>query len=132
VPNCKPFLVAGAERKHVRQRAQFQQHGDVSCHKVFFFFFFSQEYTKGNLFLFCKKIRGTRNNLFHRKKWVTQFKHGDFSTCDAPCPGRHKTVTTPQILDQIHQLNLVDRQILAKSIDEQLNISREQVGSLLP
>jgi hypothetical protein len=20
------------------------------------------------------------------KDWVAQFKHGDFSTCDAPCP----------------------------------------------
>ena len=29
------------------------------------------------------------------KNWVTQFKRGDFSTCDAPRPGRLKTVTTP-------------------------------------
>jgi len=29
------------------------------------------------------------------KNWVAQFKRGDFSTCDAPRPGRHKTVTTP-------------------------------------
>jgi len=29
------------------------------------------------------------------KNWVTQFKRGDFSTCDAPRPGRPKTVTTP-------------------------------------
>ena len=34
-------------------------------------------------------------------KWVTQFKRGDFSTCDAPRPGRPKTVTTPEIIDQI-------------------------------
>jgi transposase len=31
------------------------------------------------------------------KNWVTQFKRDDFSTCDAPCPGRPKTVTTPLI-----------------------------------
>jgi len=36
------------------------------------------------------------------KNWVTQFKHGDFSTCDAPRPGRPKTVTIPEI-DQIHE-----------------------------
>ena len=24
------------------------------------------------------------------KNWVAQFKRGDFSTCDAPCPGRPK------------------------------------------
>jgi len=40
------------------------------------------------------------------KNWVAQFKHGDFSTCDAPHPGRPKTVTTPEIIDQIHELIL--------------------------
>jgi len=38
------------------------------------------------------------------KNWVAQFKFGDFSSCDAPRPGRHKTVTTPEIIDQIHEL----------------------------
>jgi len=40
------------------------------------------------------------------KNWVTQFKRGDFSTCDAPRPRRHKTVTTPEIIDQIRDLIL--------------------------
>jgi len=51
---------------------------------------------------------------------VAQFKRGDFYTCDAPCPGWHKTVTTPEIIDQIHELILEDRRISAKSIAEQL------------
>ena len=38
------------------------------------------------------------------KNWVAQFKRGDFSTCDEPRPGRPKTVTTPEIIDQIHKL----------------------------
>jgi hypothetical protein len=42
---------------------------------------------------------------------VAQFKHGDFSTCVAPRPGRHKTVTTPEIIDQIHGLILEDCRI---------------------
>jgi transposase len=50
------------------------------------------------------------------KKWVAQFKRGDFSTCDAPRPGRPKTVTTPEVVDQIYELILEDRQISAKSI----------------
>jgi len=62
---------------------------------------------------------------------VTQFKRGDFSTCDAPRPGRPKTVTTPEIIDQIHELILEDRRISAKSIAEQLGISREWVGSII-
>ena len=30
-------MLCQAERKHVRRRARFQQHRDVSCHQVFFF-----------------------------------------------------------------------------------------------
>ena len=58
------------------------------------------------------------------KNWVAQFKRGDISTCDAPRPGRPKTVTTPEIIDRIHELILEDRRISAKSIAEQLGISR--------
>jgi len=65
------------------------------------------------------------------KNWVAQFKHGDFSNRDAPRPGRPKTVTTPDIIDQIHELMLEDRRILAKSIAEQLGISPERVGSII-
>ena len=43
------------------------------------------------------------------KNWVAQFKRDDFSTCDGPRPGRPKTVTTPEIIDQIHELILKDR-----------------------
>jgi len=65
------------------------------------------------------------------KNWVTQFKSGDFSTCVAPRPGRIKTVTTPEIIDQIHELILEDRRTSAKSIAEQLGISCERVGSII-
>ena len=40
-------------------------------------------------------------------------------------------MTTPEIIDQIHELILDDRRILAKSIAEQLVISRERVGSII-
>jgi len=42
-----------------------------------------------------------------------------------------KTVTTKGIVDQIHELILEDRWISAKSIAEQLGISRERVGSII-
>jgi len=48
------------------------------------------------------------------KNWVARFKHGDFSTCDALRPGRPKTVTTSEIIDQIHEIILEDRRISAK------------------
>ena len=62
---------------------------------------------------------------------MAQFKRGDFSTCVAPRPGRHKTVTTPEIIYQIHDLILEDSRISAKSIAEQLGISLERVGSII-
>ena len=65
------------------------------------------------------------------KKWVAQFKRGNFSTCVAPCPGRNKTVTMPEKIDQIHELLVKDRQISVKTIAEQLGISRKRVGSII-
>ena len=37
------------------------------------------------------------------KNWVAQYIRGDFSTSDAPRPGLPKTVTSPEIIDQIHE-----------------------------
>ena len=62
---------------------------------------------------------------------MAQFKRGDFSTCVAPGPGRPQTVTTQDIIDQIHELILEYSRISAKSITEQLGISRERVGSII-
>jgi transposase len=42
------------------------------------------------------------------RNWVTQFKCGDFSNSDALHPGRPKTVTTPEIIDQIQELIFED------------------------
>ena len=65
------------------------------------------------------------------KNLVVQFKRSDFSTCDAPCTGQPKTVTIPEIIDQIHELILEDCRILAKSIAEQLGNKREWVWSII-
>ena len=65
------------------------------------------------------------------KNWVAQYKRCDFPTCDAPRPGRPKTVTTQEIIDQTHELILEDCRILVKSIAEQLDISRERIGSIM-
>ena len=40
-------------------------------------------------------------------------------------------MTTSEIIDQIHELILADRRISAKSIAEQLSISRERVESII-
>jgi len=78
--------------------------------------------------------QGAEGNSLHSDRKImgtyTKFKR-DFSTCDAPCPGRPKMVTTPEIINHIHELILEDRRISAKSITEQLGISRERVGSII-
>jgi hypothetical protein len=43
----------------------------------------------------------------------------------------HPKVTTPEIIDQIHELILEVRWISAKSIAEQLGISSERDGSII-
>jgi len=127
--SCAELLVTEAERKHIRRRARFQQHGDASCHQIFFF------------------LRGKATNEVHAiltetlgehapsyttvKNWVAQYKRGDISTCNASRPGRLKTVTTPEIIIQIHEVVLEDRRISDKSIADQLGISRERVGSII-
>jgi predicted HTH transcriptional regulator len=62
---------------------------------------------------------------------VVQAKRGDFSTFVVSRLGRRKTVTTPEIIDQNHELILEDRRISAKSIAEQLGISSERVGFII-
>ena len=65
------------------------------------------------------------------KNWVAQFKRREFSTFDAPRPGRPKRVTTPEVIEKIRELILEYRRISAKSIAEQLGISRERVRSIV-
>ena len=76
---------------------------------------------------FWQKLWGKAPLYATVKKWVAQFERGDFSTCYAPRRGWHKTVTTPEIIHQIHKLILEYRRIPAKSIAEQLGISRDRV-----
>jgi len=40
-------------------------------------------------------------------------------------------MTTPEIIDQIHELIMGERRISAKSIAEQLAISHERLGSII-
>ena len=105
MPHCKSFLVTEAERKHVRRLARFQQHGDVS-YQVFFFL---QGKAPKEIHAILKETLGELAPSYVTViNGVAQFKRGDFSTCDAPRPRRPKTVTTPEIIDQIHGRDVVD------------------------
>jgi len=107
---------------------QFQQHEDASCYQDFFR---QGKAPKEIHAILTETLREHAPSNTTIKNWVAQFKRGNFSICDVPHPGRHKTVTTPQIINQIHELILEDCRILAKSIAEQLGISCEWVGSII-
>jgi hypothetical protein len=95
--------------KHVRRRARFQQHRDASCHQLFFL----QGKAPKEIHAILTEILGEPSYAIDTDL-VAQFKRDDFSTCDAPRPGRHKTLTIPEIIDLIHKLFFADRRILAK------------------
>ena len=92
MPNCKSFLVTEAERKHVRRRARFLQHGDASCRQVSFFL--QGKATKKIHAILIETLGEHGPSYATIKNWATQVKRGDFHTCNVPRPGRHKTVTT--------------------------------------
>jgi len=57
----------------------------VSCHQVFFFL---QGKALKEIHAILKETLGEHAPSYATvKNWVAQFKHGDFSTCDAPRPG---------------------------------------------
>jgi len=115
------------------QRLKGSMSGDASdfnnmdTRAVIKFFFSVRQGAEGNSCHSDRNIRKHAPSYATVKNWVAQSKRGNFSTCDAHCPGRPKTVTTPEIIDYIHELILEDHRISAKSIAEQLSISREQV-----
>ena len=108
--------------------ARFQQHRDTSSHQVFFLQYKAQKEIHAILIDTLVEHAPSYATV---KNCVAQFKRGDFFTCDAPRPGRPKKVATPEIIDQINELILQDRRISAKSIAEQLSISRERFGSII-
>jgi len=105
---------------------------NIETRAVIKFFLFLQGKASKEIHAILKETLGEHAPSFVTvKNWLAQFKRGDFSTCDAPRPGRPKTVITPEIIDQIHGLILEDRRISAKSIAEQLGISRERVVAII-
>ena len=94
---------------------------NIETRAVIKFFFLQGKAPKEILAILTETLGEHVPSYANVKNWVAQFKH-DFSICDAPGAGRPKTVTTPEIIDQIHELILEYRRISVKSIAEQLGI----------
>jgi len=88
---------------------------NMEMRAVFKFYFLLKGKARKEIHAILTETLGEHAPLYAPvKNRVAQFERSDFSTCDAPRPGRPKTVTTPEIIDQIHELVLEDRQISAK------------------
>lgn len=64
-------------------------------------------------------------------KWFTEFRCGRASTEDAERPGRPNEVTTPEMINKIHDIVLNDPQVKVREIAETVRISTERVLNIL-
>jgi transposase len=65
------------------------------------------------------------------KKWVSEFKRGRTSLEADPREGRPKSATTLEIIEQVHDMLLDDRQMKVLEISKTTGISKERVGYIL-
>jgi histone-lysine N-methyltransferase SETMAR len=65
------------------------------------------------------------------KKWAAEFKRGHTNLEVDPCEGRLKSATTPEIIEQVHDIVLDDWRMKVCEIAETIGISKEHVGYIL-
>jgi transposase len=62
-----------------------------------------------------------------KKKWADEFKRGRTSLGGDPREGRPKSATTPEIIEQVHDMLWDDRRTKVLEIAETIGISNERV-----
>jgi len=65
------------------------------------------------------------------KKWAAEFKRGRTRLEDDPREGRPKSATTPETIEQGHDMLLDDWRMKVLEIFETTGISKERVGYIL-
>ena len=65
------------------------------------------------------------------KKWAAEFKRGRTGLEDDQREGCPKSATTPEIIEQVHDMVLDDRRMKVREIDETIGILKERVGYIL-
>jgi transposase len=79
-----------------------------------------------------RKVYGHSSHSFSTiKKWGAEFKRGRTSLDDDPHEGHPKSATTPEIIEQVHDMVLDDRRMKEHEIAETIGISKECVGYIL-
>jgi transposase len=80
---------------------------------------------------FVKVYGDSSPSFLTTKKWAAEFKRGRTSLEDDPREGRPKSATTPEIIEQVHDMLLDDRRMKVLEIAETIGISKERVGYIL-
>jgi len=80
---------------------------------------------------FIKVYGGSSPSFLTIKKWAAEFKRGCTSLEDDPREGRPKSATTPEIIEQVHDMVLDDGRMKVREIAETMGISKERVGYIL-
>jgi len=95
-------------------------------------FFVKEGLTLNEIHLKFIKVYGDSSPSFSTiKKWAAEFKHGRTNLEDDPREGHPKSATTPEIVEQVHNMVLDDRQMKVCEIAETIGISKQRVGYIL-
>jgi hypothetical protein len=95
-------------------------------------FFVKEGLTPNEIHLKSIKVYEDSSPLFSTiKKWTAEFKCGRTSLEDDPCEGCPKSATTPEIIEQVHDMVLDDWRMKVHEITETIGISKEHVGYIL-
>jgi transposase len=78
------------------------------------------------------KVYGDSSPSFSTiKERAVEFKRGRTSLEDDPREGRPKSATTPEIVEQVHDMLLGDRRMKVCEIAETIGISKKRIGYIL-
>jgi transposase len=95
-------------------------------------FFVKEGLTPNEIHSKFAKVYGDSSPSFSTiKKWAGEFKHGRTSLEVDSREGHPKSATTPEIIEQVHDMILDDQQMKVREIAETIGISKERVGYIL-
>jgi histone-lysine N-methyltransferase SETMAR len=87
-------------------------------------FFVKEGLTPNEIYLKFIKVYGDSSSSFSIiKKWAAEFERGRTSLEVDPREGRPKSATTPEIIEQVHDMILDDRRMKVREIAETTGIS---------
>jgi histone-lysine N-methyltransferase SETMAR len=100
---------------------------DKTEYRVVIKFFVKEGLTPNEIHSKFINVYGDSSPLFSTiKEWAAEFKRGRTSLEVDPREGRPKSATTPEIIDQVHDMVLVDRRMKVREITKTIGVSKER------